>query len=125
MEAGRFRNSDMKVIRREKTVEFKNSKNCTALEYPLGNSDIGIAIIEISGRYPSKGYVFNEKCTEIAYVLSGTGTVTFKNGKSVDLGIGDVIMLEKEEQYYWDGDCSLCISCSPEWSPEQHKRVNE
>lgn len=113
----------MKLVRKTETQCHKNSGNCIAYEYPLGSSDINTAIVHISGRYPDKGYVVNEECIEVAYVLSGKGKITFKEGDGVEMVSGDMILLEKGEEYRWDGECSLCISCSPAWYPEQHKVV--
>lgn len=115
----------MKVIKKSETNRFENSDKCAAFEYPLENPDINLAVVEVSGRYPDKGYVANEECTEIAYVLTGKGIVTFRDGESVELEVGDVILLEKGEQYYWGGNCSLCIPCTPAWYPEQHKVFEE
>ena len=111
----------MKMIRKNETNRFENAEHCVAFEYPLQHPDMNLAVVEITGRYPDAGYVANEACTEIAYVLSGTGTVTFQGGESVTVAQGDAVLLEKGERYYWDGACTLCMPCTPAWYPEQHR----
>ncbi len=113
----------MKIVKRQEANQHKNSKNCIAYEYPLENLDINIATVDISGRYPDEGQVVNEVCTEIVYLLKGKRTVTFDNGEQVELESGDVVLLDKGDRYYWEGECSLCIPCTPAWYPEQHKIV--
>ena len=54
----------MKIVNKNQVEVFKNSDVCTAIEYPLEDKDINGAIIELSGRYPSKGRVVNLKCKE-------------------------------------------------------------
>ena len=115
----------MKLIKKSETSRHENSKDCIVYEYPLGNPDINLAVIDITARYPDKGYAMNEECTEVAYVISGEGSVTFKDGKIVSLTSGDAILLDKGEQYYWDGKLSVCVPCTPAWYPEQHKIIEE
>ena len=65
----------MKIIHKSQTKTFKNSENCVATEYPLGEKDINGALVELTGRYPSAGRVMNLKCKELVYVVRGFGTV--------------------------------------------------
>ena len=113
----------MKIIKKSQTNIHKNSDNCVAHEYPFEHPDINMAIIELTDRYPESGYVLNEICTEIAYVMSGDAEVVFKDGTQVSLTVGDAILLEPNEPYYWNGTCTLCIPCTPAWNPDQHKVV--
>jgi hypothetical protein len=55
----------MKMIKASKVYKRKNSDFCAAIEYPLGDKDINCAVINLTGRYPVKGRVVNEKCKEI------------------------------------------------------------
>jgi mannose-6-phosphate isomerase-like protein (cupin superfamily) len=65
----------MKLIKKEEAKIFKNSSACTAIEYPLGDSAINGAVIELNGRYPDKGRAVNELCKELFYVIKGSGKV--------------------------------------------------
>ena len=112
----------MKVVRKDQTKEFKNSDVCTATEYPLGDKDINGAVIELTGRYPDKGRVVNLKCKELAYVIKGSGKVVVE-GKEVEFQEGDLILIEPGEKYFWEGNTTMFMPCTPAWYPEQHKEV--
>lgn len=114
----------MKVIHKNQTKVFKNSQLCTAIEYPLGDRDINGAVIELSGRYPDKGMVVNLKCKELAYVVKGSGKLVVE-GKEVALQKGDLALIEPGEKYYWKGNITMFVPCTPAWYPEQHKEVAE
>ncbi len=113
----------MKIVRKEQTNTHKNSENCIATEYPLGDKDIDMAVIEITGRYPTKGRVVNNRCKELAYVINGKGRVIIE-GKEFNVKEGDMILIEPEEKYYWDGNFTLFVPCTPAWYPEQHEEVD-
>lgn len=112
----------MKIVRKDQTIQFKNSPVCIATEYPLHDKDINGAVIELSGRYPDKGRVVNLKCKELAYVMKGSVNL-YVEGKKVELQEGDMVLIYPKEKYYWDGNCTLFIPCTPAWSLEQHKEV--
>ena len=112
----------MKVIYKNQAKVHKNSDKCTAIEYPLGDKDINGVIIKLTGRYPDKGRVINEKCKELAYVIKGSGLVNIEN-KEIKLEEGDLVLIEPDEKDYWDGNLTLFMPCTPAWYPEQHKEV--
>jgi mannose-6-phosphate isomerase-like protein (cupin superfamily) len=114
----------MKIIHKNETKIFKNNDVCTAIEYPLGDKDINGAIIELNGRYPDKGNVANEICKELAYVIKGSGKVVVE-GKETKLNEGDLVLIEPGEKYFWQGDMTLFVPCTPAWYPEQHKEIGE
>jgi mannose-6-phosphate isomerase-like protein (cupin superfamily) len=101
------------VIRRE------NSPSCIVLEYATKNTEINIAVAEMTGRYPDEGYAVNQACTEMAYVLKGQGKLVLEN-QSVNLSVGDVVLIPRGEKYYWEGDMTVLLPVSPAWHPEQH-----
>lgn len=112
----------MKIIRKDQTEKFNNGEHCVAIEYPLGDKDINGAVIELAGRYPEKGRVVNLKCKELAYVINGFGKVEVE-GKEINLREGDLILIEPGEKYFWDGNLSMFVSCTPSWYVDQHKEV--
>ncbi len=112
----------MKIIRKNQTKVFKNSDVCTAIEYPLGDKDINGAIIELNGRYPDSGRVVNLKCKEIAYIIKGSGKITIED-KEIEFKKGDLILIEPEEKYFWEGNTQMFMPCTPAWYSEQHKEV--
>lgn len=112
----------MKIIHKNQTKIIKNSNECTAIEYPLGDKDINGAIIEIKGRYPAKGRTVNLKCKEISYVIKGSGKVGIE-GKETEISEGGLILIEPGEKFFWEGDLTMFMPCTPAWYPEQHKEV--
>jgi len=60
---------------------------------------------------------------ELIYVLDGNGILWFKD-KKVKFEKGDSILINNNEEYYWDTEyCKVSMSCTPAWNEEQHKLV--
>lgn len=114
---------DMKLVKPDQTKVYKNSEACTSIEYPLGDKDINGAVIRLNGRYPEKGYVTNEVCKEMAYVIEGAGTLTVSQ-ETHEIKQGDVMLLLPGEKYYFEGQLTMFMPCSPAWYPEQHKQTD-
>lgn len=110
-----------------KFVKFKNSKtfkngSTESTEYPLGDEDMNVAIIEIKGRYPATGLAYNTKSKEMYYVLSGIGKAVIEE-ETFLLEEGDVVLIEPNERYYTKGNLKLIVTCTPKWTIEQHKTI--
>lgn len=112
----------MKKCNHSETIERKNSENCIAREFPIQDDDIGFAIVKVSARYPETGRATNKLCKEIVYVHEGSGKVIV-DGKECLLGAGDVVLIDKNEKFYWDGKMTLHISCTPAFTVEQHIHI--
>jgi len=114
----------MKFVKREEAEEIVNGKTSCLLEYSkkLGDKDLDFCINTISGRYPKAGYCSNLQCKEMAYILEETGAI-HKKDKTVNFKQGDVILIEKEEVYFWEGNCRIIMVCSPAWYKEQCKII--
>ena len=110
----------MKIIRKKETQVFKNSGACTAIEYPMDDKDINGAVIELNGRYPDKGFAVNEISKEMAYVIEGSGKVVVENKEFV-VENGDLVLINPNEQFYWEGKMTIFMPCAPAWSPDQYK----
>jgi len=113
----------MKILHKEEAEIFKNSENCTVIEYPLGDNDINGAIVELTGRYPSKGRVVNLECKELAYIIKGSGKVVIEN-EEISLKEGDLVLIEPREKYFWDGNLTIFMPCTPAWYPEQYEEAD-
>ena len=114
----------MKIIRKDEAVIGTNSDKCKTIEYSFGDKDIDLGVAVITGRYPEKGYGVNLICKELIYVIDGTGTLNKKDEK-IHFKKGDVILIDKGEEYYWDAQCTIAMPCTPAWYPEQHKLIKE
>lgn len=112
----------MKIIHKEQTDRVRNSKDCIAIEYPLGDVDINGAIIELAGREPDAGRVMNTECKELAYIINGSDRIVIDE-RVIDLKQGDLILIEPGEKFFWEGNLTMFIPCVPAWRPDQHKKV--
>jgi mannose-6-phosphate isomerase class I len=112
----------MKIISQKQAKKFKNSDNCFGLEYPHSSKNINGALITIIGRYPNEGRMVNEVCDELVYVISGSGRLVCE-GRKYSFSKGDIIIINKKERFYWNGQCKTLIVCAPAFYPEQHKEV--
>ena len=112
----------MKIVQSDRAKIVVNSDTSKLSEYSieLNDKDVDFCINTISGRYPEKGYCTNEKCKEICYVLEGNGTINKKEEK-IQFNQGDAILIDKDEVYYWDGNCKIIMICTPAWYKEQCK----
>lgn len=110
----------MKHVKHEQAVNIKNSDTSSLLEYSLELQDkeIDFAINRIQGRYPQTGYCTNKKCKELAYILEGKGKIC-KREEEFSFQEGDVILIEREEVYFWEGNCKIIMICTPAWYKEQ------
>jgi mannose-6-phosphate isomerase-like protein (cupin superfamily) len=113
----------MKIARKNQVIERKNSDICIVTEYPMLDKDLDFAIVGISGRYPESQRAVNTVCKEIVYVQQGTGKVIV-NGIDYKLNMGDIVLIEAGEKFYWEGDMTLNIACHPAFSIDQHQHVD-
>lgn len=115
----------MKIVKKNNAEKFINSDTSGLLEYSveLNDKDIDLCINTINGRYPEKGFCTNEKCKELCYILEGSGTFNKKN-EAIPFEKGDVLLIDKEEIYYWNGDCKIIMVCTPAWYKEQCKLLD-
>ena len=114
----------MKIVRKSETESFTNGPTCAGYGFPFGDRDIDVAIVIVNGRYPEEGYVLNEVCKEIAYILNGNGKLVMGDETIQDVKIGDAVMILPGEKYYWEGEnLEMLIPCSPAFDPNKHKKV--
>lgn len=84
--------------------------------------DINGSVISVKGRYPESGFVLNEVCKEVVYIISGKGSLNTKED-TVAFKQGDSLFIDASERYYWEGSFSSYMACAPAFYPEQHKEV--
>jgi len=114
----------VKHIAKAQAVTFANSSTCTGYEYAFGDADINGAVGVITGRYPETGWVTNEVCKELVYVISGEGSLHTATQHQA-LAAGDCALIAPGEQYYFEGqELTVLMPCTPAWYPEQHKEIS-
>ncbi len=112
------------LIKKENSTKHENSPECVVYEYPSMDKDLNVAFVELKGRYPASGYVFNELVKENFFVASGEGRVVIEE-KEYKLSKRDAILIQPKQKFFIEGDLELIVSCSPAWYPEQHKHTDE
>ena len=105
-----------------KDCELFNGDTNKTYEYNIEDSDINYCIVEINGRFPLKGRLTNEVCKEMVHILDGEGVLVIE-GKTYKLKKDDVVLINKKEKYYWEGNMKVGASCTPAWYPEQSLMV--
>ncbi|MBP7875513.1 cupin domain-containing protein [Candidatus Woesebacteria bacterium] len=113
----------MHIARKEDTKKIKIGTTMVAYEYDILDPAIHGTLVELSGRYPEIGRVVNEKCSELAYVVSGSGKLVIE-GDEIEFKDGDQLSVRPGERYYWVANAVMFMPCSPAWYPEQHKEVD-
>lgn len=114
----------MKIIEKNRANIFKNSENCEILEYGTESADFSVSAARISGRYPESGYAANSECREIAYILQGSGKIT--DGETeAEFFTGDMVVIESNEKYFWEGAFSALLVCVPAWNRKQYRFFNK
>lgn len=110
----------MEYVSAQEAVKHANSPNCIVHEYPMKNSEMNIGVAEITRRYPDEGYAINHKCSEMGFVLKGSGKLVTDTAE-VSLSVGDVVYIPSGEKYYWEGSMTLVLPATPAWYLEQHE----
>lgn len=114
----------MKVVRYQATKKVQNGEHCVVSEYPLDDRAINGAYVELTGREPDEGRVVNTVCKELAYVISGSGSIEIE-GSEIFLEAGDIVLIEPGERFFWSGTMKLFLPCHPAWYPEQYQKVSQ
>ena len=113
----------MHIVKQKKTRRVDASPTTSVEEYIMQETSISGATAIVYGRYPEKGYAINTTCHELALVLSGNGYIGTTRTKTA-IELGDCILLQPKEKYYWDGHMAIFIVCTPKWKPRQHTFTN-
>ncbi len=116
----------MKIVKESQAELFDYASTSKCLDYSmeLNKKNLDFCINNINGRYPEKGYCSNTECEEICYILEGNGKFV-KKDETMKFEKGDIIYIDQNEIYFWEGNFKLAIVCSPAWSKEQCKLYDE
>lgn len=113
----------MRIARKQSAKEITIGKTMTAYEYPTIDKALHGAVVKLAGRYPEQGRVVNEKCTEVGYVIAGSGKIVIE-GEEISFNEGDQILIKPGEKYYWEAKATMFMPCAPAWYAEQHNEVD-
>lgn len=114
----------MQIVKQKKTRRVDASPTTSVEEYVMPEKTISGATTIVYGRYPETGFAINTISHELVLVLSGNGYIgTQRKKRAIELG--DCILLQPNEKYYWDGHMALFIVSAPRWQRKQHKIVKK
>ena len=103
----------IKICKQSDSNLHKNGEYCEVIEYPLNQSNINIALVNIHGRYPETGYAMNTDVDELLFIQQGAGNLTTIDGDQTPFTEGDAVLVPKGDKYYFDGDFTAVIACNP------------
>lgn len=112
----------MEHVSHKFAVKHVNSPYCTVYEYPMQNKEMSIGVAEITHRYPYEGYAINHACSEMGYILKGSGKLVTPT-QEVNLAAGDVVYIPRGEKFYWEGNMTVVLPTTPAWSLQQHETL--
>ncbi|KKU87745.1 hypothetical protein A3A64_02210 [Candidatus Gottesmanbacteria bacterium RIFCSPLOWO2_01_FULL_48_11] len=110
----------MQVVKNKETNKVSPSATTTIWEYLADSQDISGAVAQVNGRYPEKGFAVNEISKELAFVVSGNGKIVSSSGET-SLDLGDVILIQPNEPFAWEGNFTIFMATAPTFDPKQHK----
>lgn len=114
----------MQIIKKSE-AEYYTGNGYYGYDYPSTDKDINFAIISINTRSPESGYQVNRECKELLYIIKGQGTLYKKeNNEEINFAEGDLIYIEKDELYAFDGSFEAAVPCTPAWTEDQHEYVD-
>ena len=106
-------------------IPFENSEVCRGRSYVGSDAPSDLAIIDISGRYPSGGdYAINHESYEMVHVVKGFGSVAIRGAEITELHAGDVVTVPPKTEFAWDGHMQIAMTCTPPFDPEQYEIRN-
>lgn len=112
----------MQICHEKDAIFLRPTQSTTIKEFPTNSPDVSGATASINGRYPENGFAFNEVSKELVYITQGNGKIVTEK-EELSFAEGDVIFIENNEKYYWEGNFSMFMANTPKFSADQHKIV--
>lgn len=114
----------MKIITSQTAHRITPNSTTVIFEFLTGDPDLSSAVTEITGRYPENGFAYNEKSKELAYVIDGEGAIATPS-KKTPIRTGDVVHINQNEHFAWEGNLTLFMATAPAFDPTQHEITEE
>ena len=91
---------------------------------PHPKGEQSVAVVELDGQYPEKGYSVNDVCTETLYVMEGELSIDTEKD-IVRMTKGDLFMILPGMRYRLTGKGKVCVLITPSWDSAQNHIVEE
>ena len=109
----------MRIIKKSLINNLTQTPSTVIQEYLMEEDAISGATAEIKGRYPEKGFAVNKISKELVYIIKGRGEIITKEKES-EFGQGDVIFIDRDELFAWEGNFTMFMATTPKFDPTQH-----
>ena len=86
------------------------------------NGEQSLAVVQMDGHYPEKGWSLNDVCTETIYLQEGTFTIE-AGSETYTLNPGDQLMILPGTKYRISGSGTAAVLISPSWDSNQNHIV--
>jgi mannose-6-phosphate isomerase-like protein (cupin superfamily) len=114
----------MLIKKSERKLE-KISNEGNVWDYPVPNEEVGIALQELNGAVPDKGWHKNTVCYEICYIISGEA-VFFVGDEKYNVVAGDVVIIKPQVKSRIEAEnLSMITVTKPNWYEEQCQLVKD
>lgn len=114
----------MDIVREREAINVNAGVGVVIKEFPMEEVGISGALANIDGRYPETGFAKNMKSKELVYVVEGEGKIILTKMEHA-IKIGDVLLINEEELFAWEGRLKLFMATAPKFNPDQHEIVEE
>lgn len=111
-------------VKKESAQKFTISGGTKGVIYPSSpKGDQTIAVVEMDGVYPEKGYSLNDFCTETILMIEGKFEIE-ANGQVYNLKEGDALMIFPGTKYKIAGQGKAADFISPAWDKSQNHIID-
>jgi len=114
----------MEIIKKDQRVTHAGESGATAHEYSSKNTNINFALVEIHGRFPEEGVMYNTVCDELVHIMAGECVLIDASGEH-KMVAGDTVIITPNEKYFWTGQATVATVCTPPWTFDQQVREPE
>lgn len=125
------------LFRVHDAIPFTIPGGTNGLLYPPSpKGDQSVAVVELDGVYPEKGWSVNDICTETLYMMEGKLTLFIREGldpslrrddkeEEYTLTPGDLFMILPGNKYRLSGKGTSCVFITPSWDSNQNHIIEE
>ncbi len=111
----------MNLRKASANTAIQTAPTCTVSELGFSDSQ-DAAIAKISGRYPETGFALNRESDMVIRVSLGIGIIATRES-SEQVEAGDVLFIDRQTPYFYEGDFEVLMVSSPPWSPDQYEYI--
>ncbi len=113
------------LIKKEEAKDFQIPGKTDGILYPSSpKGDQTIAVVQMKGVYPQKGWSLNDVSTETIFLLEGRFTIETKE-KKYELFPEDMFLVFPNTKYRIRGEGKAIVLITPSWETNKNKIVEQ